>query len=189
MKKELNTSCKAIYKDGTEEEFKSIEEASAKTGISVASIKIRCNRKGCIGKDKTAFVWLDEHTKKSYQAKKSKSKGGALEYQIVKELKDLGFTGCVTSKGESKRMDNNKIDIIDTENRLPVNIQCKHYSNTPNYFKISNECTDKSKPFCIVWKKSAGEEGVSPGTVIIIPKQFFYDLLKAYTEINNIEDD
>lgn len=178
--KELNTSCRATFKDGSVQEFESIEEAAEATGLTVAAIKIRCNRPGCVGKDKTAFEWLDEHTKRSYQAKKSKSKGSALEYQVVKDLKELGFTGCVTARGESKRVDNNKIDIIDTEDKLPVNIQCKHYKNTPNYFKIREECGDKSKPFTIVWKKSAEGGNNSPGTVAIIPIELFYEFLKAY---------
>lgn len=176
--KELNTSCKAIYKDGTEESFETIESASEKTGLSVASIKIRCNKKGCKGKDGTAFEWLDDHTKRSYQAKKSKSKGSALEYEVTKKLKEIGYSGCVTARGESKRVDNNKIDIIDTNGELPVNIQCKHYANTPSYFNIREQCTDKSKPFALIWKKSAEEGSNSPGTVAIIPVEYFYELIK-----------
>lgn len=61
--KELNTSCRATFKDGSVQEFESIEEAAEATGLTVAAIKIRCNRPGCVGKDKTAFEWLDEHTK------------------------------------------------------------------------------------------------------------------------------
>ena len=89
--KELNTSCRATFKDGHTEEFSSIEEASEKTGLTVASIKIRCNKKGCGGKDKTTFEWLDEHTKRSYQAKKSRNKGSAWELEIVHKLNDIGF--------------------------------------------------------------------------------------------------
>lgn len=176
--KELNTSCKAIFKDGYEQSFNTIEEAALATGISVASIKIRCNKKGCKGKDGTAFEWLDEHTKRSYQAKKSKSKGSAFEYEVVKKLKELGYEGCVTAKGESKRVDNNKIDIIDTNRELPVNIQCKHYANTPSYFSIREQCTDSSKPFVLLWKKSAEEGSISPGTVAILPVEYFYELIR-----------
>ena len=78
-KQVLNTSCEATFKDGHKEQFESIEEASEKTGLTVASIKIRCNKVGCIGKDKTAFVWLDDHTRRSYQAKKSRNKGSEFE--------------------------------------------------------------------------------------------------------------
>lgn len=174
----LNTSCKAIFKDGHEEIFNTIEEAADSTGISIASIKIRCNKKGCKGKDGTAFEWLDEHTKRSYQAKKSKAKGSAFEYEVVKKLKEIGYEGCVTAKGESKRADSNKIDIIDMNGELPVNIQCKHYANTPSYFNIKEQCSDCSKPFVLLWKKSAGEGSISPGTVAMIPIEYFYELIK-----------
>lgn len=174
---ELNTSCKATFKDGTIKEFASIEEASESTGISIASIKIRCNKPGSGGKDKTLFEWLDPFTKKHYQAKKSKNKGSAFETEVINHLKAIGYTGCVRAAGESKKADNNKIDIIDTERKLPVNIQCKNTQNLPNYFTIRDACTDKSKPFCLAWKKAAEGGSNSPGTVMIIPIDLFYEFL------------
>lgn len=177
----MNTACKAIFKNGSIKEYISIEEASKQTGITVASIKIRCNKKGSKGKDGTQFEWLDEHTKRHYQAKKSKNKGANFETEIVNSLKEIGFTGCVRAAGESKMADNNKIDIIDTEHKLPVNIQAKYTQNLPNYYTIRDACTDRSKPFCLLWKKVAEEGSISKGSVAIIPLDFFYTLLKKYS--------
>lgn len=174
---ELNTSCRATFKDGTTQEFNSIEEASEKTGLSIASIKIRCNKPGASGKDKTTFEWLDTFTKRHYQAKKSKNKGSAFETEVINHLKEVGYTGCVRAAGESKKADNNKIDIVDTDRKLPVNIQCKNTQNLPNYFTIRDACSDKSKPFVMAWKKAAEGGSVSPGTVFIIPDTLFYELL------------
>ena len=174
---ELNTSCRATFKDGTTQEFNSIEEASEKTGLSIASIKIRCNKPGASGKDKTTFEWLDAFTKRHYQAKKSKNKGSAFETEVISHLKEIGYTGCVRAAGESKKADNNKIDIVDTDRKLPVNIQCKNTQNLPNYFTIRDACSDKSKPFVMAWKKAAEGGSVSPGTVFIIPDTLFYELL------------
>lgn len=174
---ELNTSCRATFKDGTTQEFNSIEEASEKTGLSIASIKIRCNKPGASGKDKTTFEWLDTFTKRHYQAKKSKNKGSAFETEVINHLKEIGYTGCVRAAGESKKADNNKIDIVDTDRKLPVNIQCKNTQNLPNYFTIRDSCSDKSKPFVMAWKKAAEGGSVSPGTVFIIPDTLFYELL------------
>ena len=174
---ELNTSCRATFKDGTTQEFNSIEEASEKTGLSIASIKIRCNKPGASGKDKTTFEWLDTFTKRHYQAKKSKNKGSAFETEVINRLKEIGYTGCVRAAGESKKADNNKIDIVDTDRKLPVNIQCKNTQNLPNYFTIRDSCSDKSKPFVMAWKKAAEGGSVSPGTVFIIPDTLFYELL------------
>ena len=44
QKKDLNTACRATFKDGSTKDFNSIEEASNETGLSIASIKIRCNK-------------------------------------------------------------------------------------------------------------------------------------------------
>ena len=180
----LNTSCKAIFKDGKTEEFISIEEASKKTGVSIAAIKIRCNKPGCGGKDGTQFEWLDEHTKRSYRAKKSRNKGRDLEYRIRDKLREIGYVGTERSAGESKKVDNKKIDLLDTDGKLPVNIQAKNYANTPNYFGIRSECPDKSKPFCLCWKKNTLDS--NDNIIYMIPEDFFYTLLNAYTIQNKI---
>ena len=194
----INTACKIIYPDKTVLEFETIEDASKGTEqyalahpelakrfrpiLSVASIKLRCN-KSTPAKDGIICEWLDEHTKRSYRAKKSKSKGKDLEYQVRDSLRDIGYSGCERSAGESHTLDNNKIDIIDKEERLPVNIQVKNYANTPNYFGIREECTDKSKPFTLIWKRNTIP---TDNTVAIVPVDFFYKLLDAYTKINKI---
>ena len=179
----MNTACKATYKHGNEETFNSIEEASVKTGLSIQAIKIRCNKPGTGGKDKTTFEWLDEHTKLSYRAKASKNKGKDLEYRIRDKLRELGYSGCERAAGESKSQDNNKIDIVDKDRKLPVNIQAKNYANTPSYFSIREACSDKSKPFCLCWKKNTLSKD---NIVYIIPEDFFYKLLEAYTKQNKI---
>ena len=176
----MNTSCRATFKNGDVKEFASIEEASEQTGITIASIKIRCNKSGSGGKDKTTFEWLDMFTKRHYQAKKSKNKGAAFETDVINNLKELGYTECCRAAGESKKLDNNKIDIADPTGKLPVNIQCKNTQNLPNYFTIRDACTDKSKPFCLMWKKAAEGGSNSLGTVAVIPIDFFYELLKNY---------
>lgn len=61
----------------------------------------------------------------------------------------MGYN-VVTARSESKRTDDNKIDIIDLDNKLSINLQTKYTATTPNFFKISEECTDKSKPFGIL---------------------------------------
>ncbi len=177
---ELNTACRATFKNGTTQEFNSIEEASEATNVSIAAIKIRCNKPGATGKDKITFEWLDDFTKRHYQAKKSKNKGSAFETEVIKHLKEIGYSGCVRAAGESKKADNNKIDIVDTLHKLPVNIQCKNTQNLPNYFTIRDACSDKTKPFCMAWKKAAEGGQASLGTVFIIPDTLFYELL-SYT--------
>lgn len=111
----------------------------------------------------------------------AKRKGNAYERQIAKELRELGFEGCVTSRSESKAMDNNKIDLIDTEGKLPFYAQLKKTQNTPSYAKISAECSLKDKPFVIFWniQEKKDSKCVSKGEIVMIPKEYFYELLKV----------
>ena len=176
---ELNTACKALFKDGNTKEYISIEEASDETGLSVASIKIRSNKPGTGGKDKTFFEWSDPKTAAHYRAKKSKNKGKDLEYEIVEKLKEIGYSGVCRSAGESKKLDNNKVDIADPSNELEFAIQAKYTQNLPNYFKLQESCPDP-RPFCLLWKKAADVGSISDGTVAIIPIDLFYQFVKLY---------
>ena len=177
---DLNTSVEATFKNGETQCFDSIEEASRVTGISAQSIKIRANKgESCKGKDGTSFRWLDDHTARHYRAKKSKSKGRDLEYEIVEKLKEIGYANVCRSAGESKTLDNNKVDIADPSGELEVAIQAKHYSNFPNYFTIKEECPDP-REFVLIWKKSAQAGESSRGTVAVMDVNFFYKLLENY---------
>ena len=132
----------------------------------------------------------EEKAKRSRRGGKyTKTKGSRYELEIAKELAACGYPEVVTSRSESKRMDNAKVDLIDKENRLPFNIQCKITKNTPNYFKIREEAP-KDKAFTIFWNRQEVKDGnvnmSSKGEVVMIPKEFFYELLKAFTLYNNI---
>lgn len=181
--KNLDTSCRITDKYGNSKDYNSIEEASKDSGLTVASIKIRCNS-GSSGKDKHTCCWLNEHTKRHYLAKKSKNKGNRFELEVVNALKNIGYTGCMTSRRESKKLDDSKIDIFDEENKLPTHIQCKYLLNTPNYFGIKKECPHKDKPFTVVWKKATNDGTNSPGSVAIVDLDFFYELLSCYKKVN-----
>lgn len=112
----------------------------------------------------------------------SRNKGARYEQQIAKELRELGFNGVKTSRNESKATDDNKIDIIDTDNKLPVNIQLKKTQSIPSYFKIRSESTVDPKSFAIIWNKQEKKETniCSVGECVIISKELFYELIKPY---------
>ena len=176
-KKELDLSIEITYKDGHTETYSNLEEASKACGISESALKIRANksRQGSINKkDKIGARWINDTTFRSYSAKKSKQKGSNWEYELRDKFKELGYTDCVTSRGESKSLDNAKIDIA--SDTLPFYCQAKNTTNTPNYFTISEACPFKDKPFVICWKKS-DEQGKA---IAIIPINYFYELIKQY---------
>lgn len=107
--------------------------------------------------------------------KRNKRKGNRFELEVINKLKEIGYTDCVSSRSKDKLADANKIDVI--SDSLPVLIQCKYSKNTPNYFGIEEACSDKSKPFTIIWKKTGDSGKNSPGTLAMIPFNYFLELL------------
>lgn len=170
-------SVEITFKDGHKEIYPNLVEASEASGISESAIKIRCNksREGSANKkDKIHCRWISDTTFRSYSARKSKSKGSNWEYELRDKFKAIGYEDCVTSRGESRKMDNSKIDII--SDSLPCYVQAKNLQNNPSYFNIESECPLKDKPFVICWKKSDEQNKA----IAMIPIDFFYELLKLY---------
>lgn len=114
--------------------------------------------------------------------KRSRARGIAYEQQIAKELRELGFKQIVTSRSESKNIDDYKIDLIDKDNKLPCYIQIKKTQKYPNYFAIEEQCPLKDKPFVIFWnsQKPTKKTFRSIGEIVMLPKSFFYNLIKQY---------
>lgn len=181
-KKQLNTSVKITDKGGNTYVYDNIEMASEMTGMSIQTLKIRAN-KNSIPKDGIKVEWMDPHTKKHYTAKRSKQKGSALELDVIHKLNDLGYN-TVSSRSNSKMLDNSKVDVCDLEGNLPCYLQMKATQTTPSYFKIEEECPLKDKPFIIIWKKQDKEGGISPGTIFMAPINVLYDYLKLKLENN-----
>ena len=181
QKKELNTAVKITLKGGQSSVYESIEVASEITGMSLQTLKIRAN-KNSIPKDGIQVEWIDPKTKKHYTAKRSKQKGSQLELDVIHKLNELGYN-TVSSRSNSKNLDNSKVDVDDLDGNLPVYIQCKATQTTPSYFKIEEECPLKNKPFVVIWKKQDKEGGQSPGTVAMVPLDVLYDYLRL--KLNN----
>ena len=108
-----------------------------------------------------------------------RNKGHRYETKIAQELRNLGFTDVVTSRSESKSMDDKKVDLVDRSGKLPCYIQLKNTVNTAQYHAIKKECPLKDKPFIVIWNKQVKKEKVfgSAGEVVIMDKDFFYELL------------
>ena len=162
-------------KGGQSSVYESIEQASKMTGLSIQTLKIRAN-KNTIPKDGIQVEWVDPHTKRSYQASKSKRKGNAYELKIIHELTDLGFEGLKSSRSESRNLDNAKIDIADTLGVLDFYGQCKRTKNTPNIETISEECPYKDKALIIFWSKESDRQ--QNNEYVLMPKNYFYNLIK-----------
>lgn len=157
--------------------YSSLEEASKATGIPEATLKRRCNSSTC-----SEWKWADEKIARTHRAKKSRSKGHGFELQVIHELTDLGFQGLVSSRSESKNLDDAKIDIAETIDKLPCYIQCKATVNTPNIEEISDSCKRKDRPLVVMWKKQNSKK--KQHDYVLMPKDLFYQLLTNMKNIN-----
>lgn len=121
-------------------------------------------------------------------ANRNRQAGHDFERAVVKELKDIGYGYVVTSRSESRNMDNLGVDIFDRKNELPVYIQCKNSASSVQYAKLLNSnLLPKDKATVIFHKKThkVNKIFVSDGEFVIMDKEFFYELLKIYKENRN----
>ena len=123
--------------------------------------------------------------KKGRNVKRSRARGIEYEQRIAKELRELGFEAVVTSRAESKRMDDMKIDLVDPTGMLPFHAQLKRTSKCPSFFSIESECPLKDKPFVVFWNYQIPTEKTfrSGGEIVMLPKAFFYELIKKYANL------
>ena len=118
---------------------------------------------------------------KAVIGKRSRQRGHTYERQIVKELKEITKDEeLCTSRSESKKLDDMKIDIADPNNILPFYCQIKSTQATPQIKKINKEVGKKDKPLVIFWsaQEARDKKQISVGEYCILPKDLFYELIK-----------
>lgn len=133
-------------------------------------------------KQKNTSLLKQEKTK---NVKNSRRRGVLYEQQIAKELRELGFSGVVTSRSESKAMDDQKIDLIDKNQELFFYPQLKRTGKCPKYFEIEASCPLKDKPFVIFWNYQipTAKTFRSGGEIVMLPKSFFYELINLWKNV------
>lgn len=112
---------------------------------------------------------------------RNRSRGNRYELKIIKELKEItGNENLCSSRSDSKKLDNMKIDISDPDNVLDFYVQIKCTQNTPQIVNINKEVGKKDKPLAIFWSAQEAKESkqISVGEYVIIPKEYFYKMMK-----------
>lgn len=68
----------------------------------------------------------------------------------MNELKEIsGNDNLCTSRSESKKLDDMKIDIADPDKVLPFYVQCKKTQNLPSVKKLNDDVGLKDRPLAI----------------------------------------
>jgi Holliday junction resolvase len=128
--------------------------------------------------------------KKEKTIRNNRSAGHSFERQIVNELKDLGFSDVVTSRAESRNMDNNGVDIFGKT--FKYFIQCKNSKSIVKYYdligkfeKLKETVKSLDKPLIIFHRKTykANTRFVTEGDFVLMRKKDFYNLLKNGKDI------
>lgn len=114
-------------------------------------------------------------------ANRNRTAGNNYERQVVRELKKLGFEKVVTSRSESKNMDNSGVDIFDPTGVFPYFIQNKVYKNYPKLNELFNgEKINKDKPLLVFHKKVRKSEKrfMTEDEFVSMRKDTFFQILK-----------
>jgi hypothetical protein len=108
----------------------------------------------------------------------SRNKGKTYELQIIKLLKDMGFN-CVSSRSESKRKDDQGIDICYTD---PFQIQAKAVENLGPYHNVLAKMPREAGKYNLVFHKRNRQ-----GTVVAMTQEDFVEILQMLIKENIIK--
>jgi hypothetical protein len=99
----------------------------------------------------------------------SKNKGTQYEQKIARELREIGFESCLTSRHASKLLDDMKVDFTCTD---PFNIQAKAVEKGLSYHSTLEEMPKDANYNLIFHKKNRKPE------LVVMLKEDFYELAR-----------
>lgn len=118
---------------------------------------------------------------------RNRQAGNRFECDIVKELKQMGYE-VVTSRSESRSMDNKKVDVFSPlgthpDRVFPYYVQAKFTASNPSYSSLL-ETMPGDRPGVVFHRKSEAyrcrDEKTryrNAGEYVIMTKELFYKLL------------
>lgn len=113
------------------------------------------------------------------KANRNRQAGHNFERKIVQELKELGHEDVVTSRAESRNMDNRGVDIFGAD--FPYYIQCKNSKTWQDIHGLTtSEKLPTDKPTVVFQRKTkkVNERFMTEGDYVSMKKDDFYEILK-----------
>lgn len=104
------------------------------------------------------------------KGRSARQKGHGYELKIKNEMIEMGFTKCETSRYESKKLDDAKVDLTNT---APLSIQCKAVENLGSAHSTLKTMPKDDNINLVFHKKN------HKGEVVSMMKEDFYKILKA----------
>lgn len=102
--------------------------------------------------------------------KSPRAKGHKYELDVIKLFKDLGWKECVSSRSESKRLDDAGIDICYSK---PFNIQAKAVEKLGNLHDVLIKMPKKTGEFNLVFHKRNYK-----GSIVAMSQEDFITILQ-----------
>ena len=97
----------------------------------------------------------------------ARNKGKGYELKIAEEFREiLGYEDCVTSRSESKRLDDAGVDLCNTGF---FQVQCKAWEKAPSYHDVLASMPQEEKKINVVFHKRNRK-----GEVVVMSKKDFY---------------
>lgn len=106
------------------------------------------------------------------RGKASRNSGHNYERKIAKEMRELGYKDCITTRLGSRLLDSQKVDLMNTD---PFYIQCKAVESAIQYHKLLDEMP-KTDNLNIVFHKRDKKE------FVVMSKESFYALVRKIKE-------
>lgn len=98
----------------------------------------------------------------------NRTAGHSFERDIAELFRTIGFTHCKTSRQCSRELDNQKVDLVNTD---PFYVQCK-YTQTINAHTVLSEMPKREQMNILLHKRK------NKGTVVSLSLEDFQKILK-----------
>lgn len=101
----------------------------------------------------------------------ARNAGHSYERILAQELREIGFDACVTSRSESRRRDDQGVDLCHTG---PLNIQAKRWKSAPSYHATLAAMPDEPGQINCIFHKRPHK-----GEVVVMSKADFLELAET----------
>lgn len=129
-----------------------------------------------------------EEVKKPTRGNRNRTAGHILERKVAIKMREIGFPDAVTSRSESKRRDDAKVDIMNKDEaingRMIWNIQCKNCATSLPYPKVMSEMPKVGKEHNVIIhnqteRTESGTRFMTKGQFAIMNLDSFYQMAEA----------
>lgn len=116
---------------------------------------------------------------------RNRTAGIRAELKIAQELRDLGFDHVVSTRSESKNLDDKGVDLIQLRQAqvlLPCYLQVKKTVQMPKVSELLSASLEKPLVIVHIKEEKRGSRFYEVGDYVYMDKHFFYKLLSKWLD-------